>query len=81
MEAHCHVQTGGYSELESTSWLPTEKVYPQPARFLGATLKYLYLTFTDDSVYPLEEWVFNNAGQPLPVRGTYKVKKSLCSIS
>ena len=41
----------------------------QPSQFLGATLKYLYLTFTDSRVMSLNEWVFNSAGQPLPVCG------------
>ena len=41
----------------------------QPSKFLGATLKYLYLTFTDSRVMSLNEWVFNSRGQPLPVCG------------
>lgn len=41
----------------------------QHAYFLGATLKYLYLTFTPDTFLPLDQWMFNWAGQPLPVCG------------
>ena len=31
----------------------------QQSFFLAETLKYLYLTFSDDSVLSLDEWVFN----------------------
>ncbi len=32
--------------------------------------KYLYLLFGDDNVFPLDQWVFNTNGHPLPVKGT-----------
>ena len=41
----------------------------QPHDFIGATLKYLYLTFAESSLMPLDQWVFNTAGQPLPICG------------
>ena len=44
----------------------------QPSIFLSATLKYLYLTFTDDSVLPLDKWIFNSAGHPLPICGQHE---------
>lgn len=70
-------------------------MHPQPAAFLGATLKYLYLTQLDkpkkkksggggggsekdlpqqqqQQYLPLEEWVFNSAGQPLPISSHYR---------
>ena len=37
----------------------------QDYHFLSETLKYLYL-LTSDNV-PLDKWVFNTAGHPLPV--------------
>ncbi|WKY12030.1 hypothetical protein Q1695_003525 [Nippostrongylus brasiliensis] len=39
----------------------------QQSFFLAETLKYAYLTFTDPSVIPLDQWVFNTEAHPLPV--------------
>ncbi|KIH60100.1 glycosyl hydrolase family 47 [Ancylostoma duodenale] len=39
----------------------------QQSFFLAETLKYAYLTFTDNSVMPLDKWVFNTEAHPLPV--------------
>ncbi|KAH8241374.1 hypothetical protein KR032_011539 [Drosophila birchii] len=41
----------------------------QRSYFLGATLKYLFLLFSDNEVIPLQEWVFNSAGHFLPIKG------------
>ncbi|KAF7487767.1 Mannosyl-oligosaccharide 1, 2-alpha-mannosidase C52E4.5 [Sarcoptes scabiei] len=38
-----------------------------PSFFLGATLKYLYLIFSNDAVFSLDRWIFNAAGHPLPI--------------
>lgn len=35
--------------------------------FLAETLKYLFLLFSDDSVLPMDKWVFNTEAHPLPV--------------
>ncbi len=35
--------------------------------FMAETLKYLYLTFTDDDVLPIDQWVFTTEAHPLPV--------------
>jgi hypothetical protein len=34
---------------------------------VAETLKYLYLLFADDSVIPLDQYVFNTEAHPLPV--------------
>ena len=39
--------------------------------FLSATFKYLYLTFAPIDVLPLDKWVFNAVGHPLPVCGQH----------
>lgn len=31
--------------------------------------QYLYLLFSDDSLLPLDEWVFNTEAHPLPIKG------------
>ena len=43
----------------------------QQSYFMAETLKYLYLTFLDDDILPLDTWVFNTEAHPLPVIGTY----------
>jgi len=35
--------------------------------FFAETLKYLYLLFTDDSVLPLDKYVFNTEAHPFPI--------------
>ena len=35
--------------------------------FLAETLKYLYLLYADDTLLPLDQWVFNTEAHPLPV--------------
>ncbi|XP_026322097.1 mannosyl-oligosaccharide alpha-1,2-mannosidase IA-like isoform X2 [Hyposmocoma kahamanoa] len=32
-------------------------------------VQYLYLLFSDDSLVPLDEWVFNTEAHPLPIKG------------
>ena len=36
--------------------------------FTGETLKYLFLLFCDDdTVLPLDQWIFNTEAHPLPI--------------
>lgn len=60
---------GGFSQIASTKReLPPPRTNYQPPHLMAATLKYLYLTFVDkEQQLPLDQWVFNEAGQPLPV--------------
>ena len=70
LHAHARAPDGGYSQVKDVNQIPTSKVNYQSPYFVGGTLKYLYLTFLDDdSVLPLDKWVFNTVGQPLPIRG------------
>ncbi len=39
----------------------------QQSFFIAETLKYLYLLFSEDSILPLDKWVFNTEAHPLPV--------------
>ena len=49
------------------------RTIPPPQRdkmesfFLGETLKYLYLLFSDESLVPLDHFVFNTEAHPLPI--------------
>ena len=38
--------------------------------FLGETLKYFFLLFSDADVIPLDKWVFNTEAHPLPIFST-----------
>lgn len=65
---HARLQSGGYGQLLDVNRVPASIKDYQPPYFLGATLKYLYLIFLDDeSILPLDKWIFNTAGQPLPI--------------
>ena len=35
--------------------------------FVGETLKYFYLLFSDDKIIPFDKYVFNTEAHPLPV--------------
>lgn len=36
--------------------------------FLGETLKYFYLLFSDKPIFDLNSWIFNTEAHPLPSR-------------
>ncbi len=72
MEAHCRTANGGYSALSDVTLKSSSASYSfkedLQSPYLFGTLKYLYLIFVDDeTVLPLENWVFNTVGHPLPV--------------
>lgn len=67
---HRHCRTGfGYSGIHNVMSVPASKDNTQQSFFLAETLKYLYLIFSNDSLLPLESWVFNTEAHPLPVCG------------
>lgn len=67
MELQCKVDNGAFTILEERSIGSISKGDRMPSEFFGATLKFLYLTFSDDTVLSLNEYVFNRAGHPLLV--------------
>ncbi len=68
---HCRVGNGGgFSGVDDVYNLASgslPKTDYQNADLIAATLKYLYLTFDGGDNLPLDEWVFNAFGQPLPI--------------
>src|SRR5699024_2473758 len=67
IDKHCRHQNGSFGAVMDVNNIPVLlHRYPSPY-FVGATLKYLYLTFCDDSVLPLDGWIFNHICQPLPI--------------
>ncbi|XP_058828379.1 mannosyl-oligosaccharide alpha-1,2-mannosidase IA isoform X3 [Topomyia yanbarensis] len=68
LENHCRTPNG-FSGLKNVYLTEPQKDDVQQSFFLAETLKYLYLLFSDDSLLPLDEWVFNTEAHPLPVKG------------
>ncbi|CAD7090546.1 unnamed protein product [Hermetia illucens] len=68
LEKYCRTDHG-YSGIRNVYLDKPQKDDVQQSFFLAETLKYLYLLFSDDSLLPLDEWVFNTEAHPLPIRG------------
>lgn len=65
---HCRLDSGAFAALQSViSKHPVERRDSVESFFYAETLKYIYLTFADDTVLPLDRWVFNTEAHPLPV--------------
>ncbi|CAL8248415.1 unnamed protein product [Merluccius merluccius] len=66
---HTKVSTGGYTSINNVR----DTNYPSPrdkmeSFFLGETLKYLYLLFSDNpDLVGLDRYVFNTEAHPLPI--------------
>ena len=64
------VANGGYTSINNV--LDPRMVQEKDKMesfFLGETLKYLYLLFSDDdTLVDLNKWVFNTEAHPLPIR-------------
>ncbi|KAK0202740.1 glycoside hydrolase, partial [Desarmillaria ectypa] len=68
IERHCRLEEGGYATVLDVDTVPVSREDKQETFFLSETLKYLYMTFSDSSVIPLDtEYVFNTEGHPLPI--------------
>ncbi|KAH9488780.1 hypothetical protein Btru_059411 [Bulinus truncatus] len=68
LEKHCRVE-GGFTGLKDVYQINPQQDDVQQSFFLAETLKYLYLIFSEDSLLPLDKWVFNTEAHPLPVKG------------
>ncbi|XP_044461596.1 mannosyl-oligosaccharide 1,2-alpha-mannosidase MNS3-like [Mangifera indica] len=69
-EKYTKLDSGGYTSLDDVTVLPPKRRDKMETFFLGETLKYLYLLFADNSVIPLDKFVFNTEAHPLPIKGT-----------
>jgi len=67
IERYCRVMSGGYTGVVDVSMAPPVQINKMEPHFLSQTLKYLFLLFAPTDVLPLEKYVFNAAGHPLPV--------------
>ena len=59
----------GFSGIRNVYDLSSPKDDVQQSFLLAETFKYLYLIFSDESLMPLDQWVFNTEAHPLPVKG------------
>lgn len=66
-EKHTKVDTGGYCSLDDVTSVPPHRRDKMETFFLGETLKYLYLLFADNSLIPLDKFVFNTEAHPIPI--------------
>lgn len=61
----------GYSGLLDTqSTNHKYRIDRMESGFLAGTLKYLYLLFSDRTLFPLDDWLFNSHGHMLPINPT-----------
>ena len=81
-ERHAKVDSGGYAGVESVlrgDGREKNRVDKMESFWLGETLKYLYLLFTDDpAVLPLSCFVFNTEAHPVPVLTNGASDRSAC---
>jgi len=61
------VNTGGYATVLNVDEVPAKHDDKMESFFMSETLKYLYLLFSDATVLPLNENVFNTEAHPLPI--------------
>uniref|UniRef100_A0A1Q3G2C4 alpha-1,2-Mannosidase n=1 Tax=Culex tarsalis TaxID=7177 RepID=A0A1Q3G2C4_CULTA len=80
LEKHCRTPNG-FSGLKNVYLTDPQKDDVQQSFFLAETLKYLYLLFSDDSLLPLDDWVFNTEAHPLPVKGRNSLYRAAAASS
>ncbi|EPQ26953.1 uncharacterized protein PFL1_05588 [Pseudozyma flocculosa PF-1] len=64
---HCKVESGGFASIDDVDADTPQQQDRMETFWLSETLKYLYLLFSDQSLLPLDKWVFNTEAHPLPI--------------
>ncbi|KAJ6568802.1 glycoside hydrolase [Mycena capillaripes] len=67
IETHCRVPSGGYASVLNVEEVPVKWEDKMETFLMSETLKYLFLLFSDDTVVPLDQYVFNTEAHPLPI--------------
>ncbi|KAI2811365.1 hypothetical protein BLOT_002540 [Blomia tropicalis] len=67
IETHCQTKFGGYGSVANVDQIPTKILPQQQPDLLSGTLKYLYLTFCNYTIWPLDRWVYSTTGHPIPI--------------
>lgn len=68
IEKFCRIGVG-YCGIRDVSSTAVSHDDVQQSFFLAETLKYLYLIFSEDTLIPLDHWVFNTEAHPFPIIG------------
>ncbi|KAF0687614.1 Aste57867_20597 [Aphanomyces stellatus] len=68
-EEHCKMDQGGYSSVNHVdTTTPTKGFRPEmESFFMAETLKYFYLLYSDETVVPLDQFIFNTEAHPFPI--------------
>uniref|UniRef100_A0AC35U1B8 Alpha-1,2-Mannosidase n=1 Tax=Rhabditophanes sp. KR3021 TaxID=114890 RepID=A0AC35U1B8_9BILA len=67
IEKYAKVENG-YSSVNNVKKIPVSYKDNMESFYLAETLKYLYLLLeTDQTILPLDKWVFNTEAHPLPI--------------
>ena len=67
-EKYTKIEDGGYSSIRNVKDTNNPGFRDKmESFFLGETLKYLFLLFSDDEIIPLNKYVFNTEAHPLPI--------------
>lgn len=67
-EKYTKVAEGGYSSINNVQDADNPDYRDKmESFFLGETLKYFFLLFSDSEIVPLDRYVFNTEAHPLPV--------------
>lgn len=79
IQQNARTESGGYGSVKNVNELPTTQLDYQPPEFFSGTLLYLFLTFSNDTVLPIDKWIFNAVGHPLPVCGQHQLyARNMC---
>ena len=62
-EKHAKIEGGGYSSIKQVTADTPEYRDKMESFFLGETLKYFFLLFADEDLFPLDKYVFNTEGR------------------
>ncbi|XP_006454944.1 hypothetical protein AGABI2DRAFT_176302 [Agaricus bisporus var. bisporus H97] len=67
IQTYCRLDEGGYASILNVDDVESRRDDKMETFWLSETLKYLYLLFEDESVIPLDAYVFNTEAHPLPI--------------
>ncbi|KAF8381572.1 mans-3 [Pristionchus pacificus] len=69
IDKYARIAGGGYSSVNNVKTTKVQYRDLMESFLLAETFKYIYLLLADDqSELPLDRWVFNTEGHPLPIR-------------
>eukprot|EP00736_Rhodelphis_marinus_P009461 Rmarinus@m.15161 len=66
--------TTAFTSLDDVTVLPPRRRDRMESYFLAETLKYLYLLFCDESVIPLDKYVFNTEAHPFRIESQFSAR-------